>query len=187
MSQALVRCHGGNESITPGFHSSFFPKLRGKTRNRKPGIKASDVHVPCEGPYLRVIRREPQHVVLDETNEQLVVKLDDVSPGAHRDVCTVENVVDWCLLPLQGSRACPLRGLPKDGVAGGVRLRSLVGPTVQQHTAIHLHTVPTHSSILHLMATLWSSSHMALGLWLVAVLAHDLLKGHIQPQDLHRQ
>lgn len=25
---------------------------------------------------------------------------------------------------------------------------------------------------------------MALGLWLVAVLTHDLLKGHIQPQDL---
>lgn len=125
----------------------------------KPGIESQGSRLvtsmsPHEGPYLSVIRREPQDVVLDETNEQLVVKLDDVSPGAHQDVCTVKNVVDWCLLPLQGSRTCSLRGLPKGGVAGGVRLWSLVGPTVQQHTAIHLHTVPTHSSILHLMATL---------------------------------
>lgn len=36
------------------------------------------------------------------------------------------------------------------------------------------------------MAALYLSSYVALGLWLVAVLTHDLLKGHIQPQDLHR-
>ena len=98
-----------------------------------------------EGPYLSIIRREPQHVVLDETNEQLVVELDDVSPGAHRDVCTVKNVVNWRLLPLESDRAGPLRGLPKGEFAGGVRLWSLVGPTVQQHTAIHLHIIPTHN------------------------------------------
>jgi len=39
--------------------------------------------------YLCLIWGEPQHIVLDEANEDLVVELDDVTPCAHRSITVV--------------------------------------------------------------------------------------------------